>query len=332
MLITQRKCGRVVCNSCSPHRITIPYQYIVQPPGAPRVSAQRYSTVTSVDGGYTDFSSLGGGERVRLCNPCVPDPNTTPPQTQDSTASRTHLRTQSSIGGAFGGDTSRRYGTYFPPMPAGESLIRSRSVTLVSARPLNTLYLSSHIMSDTEQHGNAAAPLARAGNGPQSRIMVGTPPTYFPGSTSTHQPAGGASSSSSGALPAASAQPRPQIAEEDECPVCHRELPPRTLPNYEAVREAHITICITTHSRYAGGGSSMDADAQPRRTGMFPYRATEKDCIDSAECTICLEEFAVGVPMARLECLCRFHHSCIAAWFVGHPGRCPVHQHDSFGY
>lgn len=69
-----------------------------------------------------------------------------------------------------------------------------------------------------------------------------------------------------------------------------------------------------------------------RRTGMFPYVATEKDCVDSAECTICLEEFEVGVRMARLECLCRFHRDCISAWFINHPGRCPVHQHDSFGY
>ena len=65
---------------------------------------------------------------------------------------------------------------------------------------------------------------------------------------------------------------------------------------------------------------------------MFPYKATEKDCVDSAECTICLEEFEVGVQMARLECLCRFHRQCISAWFVNHPGRCPVHQHDSFGF
>ena len=27
-------------------------------------------------------SPLGGGERVRLCNPCVPDPNIAPPQTR----------------------------------------------------------------------------------------------------------------------------------------------------------------------------------------------------------------------------------------------------------
>ncbi|KAI1431017.1 hypothetical protein GGR50DRAFT_127188 [Xylaria sp. CBS 124048] len=61
-----RKCGRVVCHSCSPHRITIPYAFIVRPPG--------------VEGGG-NATPLGpmGGERVRLCNPCVPDPNTTPP-------------------------------------------------------------------------------------------------------------------------------------------------------------------------------------------------------------------------------------------------------------
>ena len=121
--------------------------------------------------------------------------------------------------------------------------------------------------------------------------------------------------------------------------MCHRELPPRTLANFEALREAHITMCITTHSTYGspvegarGRAGEVLPRIPPRRTGMFPYLATEKDCVDSAECTICLEEFEVGVPMARLECLCRFHRACITAWFVSHPGRCPVHQHDSFGY
>jgi len=132
------------------------------------------------------------------------------------------------------------------------------------------------------------------------------------------------------------------IPEEDECPVCHRELPPRTLPNVEALREAHINICITAHSTYSGTPGASSGEVGPdgttppplsaRRTGMFPYKATEKDCVDSAECTICLEEFEVGVQMARLECLCRFHRQCISAWFVNHPGRCPVHQHDSFGF
>ncbi|KAM3553838.1 hypothetical protein ARSEF4850_006739 [Beauveria asiatica] len=139
-----------------------------------------------------------------------------------------------------------------------------------------------------------------------------------------------ASSSQQRALP-----PTPQIAEEDECPVCHRELPATTLPDFEALREQHITACILSHSTYgspAPGDGTSAAPPPPRRSGMYTYPATEKDCVDDAECTICLEEFAVGVPMARLECLCRFHRACIAAWFVNHPGRCPVHQHDGFGF
>jgi hypothetical protein len=129
--------------------------------------------------------------------------------------------------------------------------------------------------------------------------------------------------------------PTPQIAEEDECPICHRELPSREQANFESLRETHITTCIQSHSTYGsprGPSVGNEPPPPPRRTGMYGYTATEKDCVDDAECTICLEEFTVGVAMARLECLCRFHRSCITAWFVNHPGRCPVHQHDGFGY
>jgi len=135
--------------------------------------------------------------------------------------------------------------------------------------------------------------------------------------------------------------PAPQIPEEDECPVCHLELPSRDLPDAEARREAHINDCITYHSAYNPRRATLVASAgehgtppqrTERRTGMFPYVATEKDCVDDAECTICFEEYEAGDQMCRLECLCRFHRICIAAWFENHPGRCPVHQHDSYGY
>jgi len=45
-----------------------------------------------------------------------------------------------------------------------------------------------------------------------------------------------------------------------------------------------------------------------------------------AECVICFEEFEVGGLIARLECLCRYHKSCIREWFdrKGN-GDCPVH-------
>lgn len=83
-----RKCGRVVCASCSPHSIVIPRQFIVRPPDTPTSppSSSPPSDTPVVDltvDDSTPFNSpinpaLGGGEKVRLCNPCVPDPNPNP--------------------------------------------------------------------------------------------------------------------------------------------------------------------------------------------------------------------------------------------------------------
>ena len=81
-----RKCGRVVCAKCSPHRITIPRQYIVRPPAEDGIFGSEGSADGDEGNGITGLSSptrlnsaLGGGEEVRLCNPCVPDPNPLPP-------------------------------------------------------------------------------------------------------------------------------------------------------------------------------------------------------------------------------------------------------------
>lgn len=347
-----RKCGRVVCNSCSPHRITIPFQFIVQPPGQTR--GPRYAH-PALD--YPDSSVLVGGDRVRLCNPCVPDPNTSPPQAQLSPGVQRspHNRSQSNSGPGQtspDGVSGRRPDFYVSLGAAEGAYARSRSITM------------------QPEGGGGAASGSRGSSSAypstQRSIMTGTPPSYLP-SQHRYQAAmdprqsGGPSTTAHyrnrRSLPPPPAQPQYQIPEEDECPVCHRELPRRTLANVEALRESHIAACIITHSTYGasparlaasssagngeGGEGSSSSGTQtqprlppipPRRTGMFPYLATEKDCVDSAECTICLEEFEVGAPMARLECLCRFHHACISAWFVNHPGRCPVHQHDSFGY
>lgn len=371
-----RKCGRVVCNSCSPHRITIPHQYIVQPPGTPRVLAPRFPSALGGESSFTDFSVLGGGERVRLCNPCVPDPNTAPPQTQAG-----HARSQSNLFNAPLPDTGERptsttrWSSYLGGMTStNDPQSRTRSVTMQpGAGPPSSS--SSRALSNTYYSPSAM----------ENRILSGTPPGVYSRVTSSHDnyqlpvtfndpryrsiynqtmgasasTVAGPSRSSNRRLPplphqrselSQPTQPPNLIPEEDECPVCHRELPPRTLPNFETLRESHISSCITSHSAYSGapttpstadpGGSTDPSNRDlpplpppaPRRTGMFPYIATEKDCVDSAECTICLEEFEVGVAMARLECLCRFHRRCISAWWERHPGRCPMHQHDSFGY
>lgn len=98
-----RKCGRVVCANCSPHRITIPRQFIVHSPSecASDLNPENRAGPTVIDltsddedigfrrhnsGGFGRVpnqgnivdSALGGGQEVRLCNPCVPDPNPLP--------------------------------------------------------------------------------------------------------------------------------------------------------------------------------------------------------------------------------------------------------------
>lgn len=66
-----RKCGRVVCAHCSPHRITIPRQYIVHPPEHRHLYTTYTNAESTVD---ANNPPLCGGEVVRVCNPCVPDP------------------------------------------------------------------------------------------------------------------------------------------------------------------------------------------------------------------------------------------------------------------
>lgn len=96
-----RKCGRVVCANCSPHRITIPRQFIVHSPSecasdlnpenraGPAVidltsneddngSRRHNPAVRLANQRNIVDSALGGGQEVRLCNPCVPDPNPLP--------------------------------------------------------------------------------------------------------------------------------------------------------------------------------------------------------------------------------------------------------------
>ena len=107
-----RKCGRVVCAACSPHRITIPRQFIVHPPTDPEsgiIGSPSISEVIDLTGddnqddsvatlpaqarrgsqNYRLDPALGGGQEVRLCNPCVPDPNPLPPPTYSQSTPRT---------------------------------------------------------------------------------------------------------------------------------------------------------------------------------------------------------------------------------------------------
>ena len=117
------------------------------------------------------------------------------------------------------------------------------------------------------------------------------------------------------------------------------------------VREKHVDSCFKEQASIISGrgrhehsfseGSLIASPATeepagpssrraPRRVyGLFPFVATEKDCIDDAECAICFEDFEPGAKMARLECFCRFHEGCVRCWWEKKPGMCPVQDRKS---
>jgi hypothetical protein len=355
-----RKCGRVVCAACSPHRITIPRQFIVHPPND---GLNLIDLTGDDDSNMSPFApfrnpALGGGEEVRVCNPCVPDPNYGPPPqyvpgaptrppSQFSASARPYFppgqpvhprahRSSSNVqdpsrlvghgqtqrvrdpsgdsrrvsyhGSATSGDR------WLPPLPSGYA-------QPTSFRPFEPN--SSTSRYTTPNNGQLPFNL-----GPGSQSVV----NMFPRSPFTTVPPS--------AIPNQQPpRPRRQIAEEDECPICGNELPRKGPEGDEADRTQHIEECIALHSaspapipltqqtsaslpsqRTRGMSNAGEGASNPNRMahaarGMFPFIATEKDCVDAEgneeECIICFEEYEAGDKMARLVCWCKFHEVCI---------------------
>ncbi|KAF2186434.1 FYVE-domain-containing protein [Zopfia rhizophila CBS 207.26] len=374
-----RKCGRVVCGTCSPHRITIPRQYIVRPPS--ETTAASIIDLTGDDdpnvmSAFGPFRNphLGGGEVVRVCNPCVPDPNYSPPPQYSSNSS-----------------PERRFSSYCPPVDTS-----SGDPSTLLGRGPPTRHRSSH--SDASQTmrppryptGTRRDPFSdrRVSFHNSTRVADLWPPPLphlrrpdFPGTIPPNMPPQGNHPaslylSSDGAVPnpyahlidpqgriqvpesTAQPQPRRQIAEEDECPICANELPPKGPDGSEDAREQHVQDCIAAHSSSASpptasatttstslpsprtrgmsdatpGEGPSNRDSLPR-SGMFRYEAMDGDTktLDGGpvECGICLEDVEIGDAMGRLFCLCKYHEACLRQWWgkgdKGY-GTCPEHE------
>ncbi|EED19071.1 E3 ubiquitin-protein ligase PIB1, putative [Talaromyces stipitatus ATCC 10500] len=303
---------------------------------------------------YPANPALGGGEEVRLCNPCVPDPNPDPPVNyatvragfdsfpgQDWNAtmpafpiSQRFHQVRRSLSGAqiFGsrGDTNReaqdnnnqrnqvlddflgrRTSSATPIEPSfgqrpsssryASSLSLSHPVQQSSARLQSHSFLSHRPRAETESRNT---PSDLSGTRPR-RVQSMAEPDRFRASRPPH---------------------RAQIDERDICPICSTQLPPRGSDGNENEREAHIRDCIARSSGSSPGAGSPQPQHLLR---MLSFTATEKDCLSEdgtpQECSICMEEYEVGDKLARLECLCKFHKSCIVGWFE-RKKECPVHK------
>ncbi|KAL2864955.1 phosphatidylinositol-3-phosphate-binding ubiquitin-protein ligase [Aspergillus lucknowensis] len=332
-----RKCGRVVCASCSPHRITIPRQYIVHPPQPNRPSASafahRATQIVNLESEEpTQLTAalnpaLGGGEEVRLCNPCVPDPNPEPPLGYPP------VRPPGELGSGAGWSRHRSYHSVSTPLRQHPYTSIPDSFT---SRPTRRTFGSSDYPAFTG-FGGAHAPTFQGRPINYGSMSSGRlPPPLSAARPSSRNPYAGQSSSppdpsaASTSMPRAlrGSYPRPSqlIDECDLCPICDNPLPPIGPNGNEDARESHIRSCIESHGR-PPSGSPVSPPQLPVR--MLAFAATEKDCIGQdgteQECTICMEEYEVGQSLVRLECLCKFHKRCIVEWFE-RKKECPVHK------
>ncbi|KAJ5175646.1 uncharacterized protein N7482_001523 [Penicillium canariense] len=314
-----RKCGRVVCASCSPHRITIPRQYIVRPPESltslPTSSPIPVSLTPVIDlpgDGPVSFNSiinpaLGGGEEVRLCNPCVPDPNPNP-LGYGSPRAQGHRSTQSlssTMGSAYS-TTARVHA----------SSRQERRTVGANDRP-------SFLPEFGQQaHRSAHDAMANFDYNEQDQSHM----VHAAAFADTFARVDSFRSS----IPSAS---RSAVCERDLCPVCGRRFPALSDDQPMEAREEHVRRCIASYGASPSQREPQHADARlpppPVAARMLEFKATEKDCLGEdgcvAECTICMEDYEVGQSLARLECLCRFHKACIVDWFE-RKMECPVHK------
>ena len=312
-----RKCGRVVCANCSPHRITIPRQFIVHPPDdavpspestgnaghtvvdltsedeSPRVSTDSVERPRTAD--YKIDPALGGGQEVRLCNPCVPDPNPMPPPSYYSLGRSSNPLILPDRISNHGRSSRFNEGI---PTNSPPSLINRRSSGRANHRPRHghnfDANVSPRLLATRPPEASSAwdrrylhqshpaflpsnLPTAY-GSAPdssaQERFLEGlnqcrrpSHPPHHRQHASLGSPAPSRSRlpwSQDLEAPAPRLTPQPQLREEDECPICHGVLPPKGTDGSETAREAHVNSCIETHF----------SAPNPRSVQLYPPAAT----------------------------------------------------------
>lgn len=301
-----RKCGRVVCAGCSPHRITLPRQYIVRQPEPPGGIMDLTAGDTSPTTPQTPMQ-LWGGEEVRVCNPCVPDPNLSPPPqyTPNMPLSQRSPDRIPAENWRFPADATaptlrqppRRHINSMGPLPPLPGLEAPGSMqpgqmpthphmghrsTASDASAVSQAYNRMIAQSPYMTHQGVLQT-----HGPSLRDLYAPPsaaanPSYYLPRTSSAE-VGTFGTSAPSHLPAPAhpyrnrsmidvadpravsvhaPAPRRQIAEEDECPVCSEELPPKGPNGETADRERHVEECIASHV-YTATPPSRTVSAPP---------------------------------------------------------------------
>lgn len=288
-----RRCGKVICDQCSPHRITLPRQYVVRSPGEAlryRLEATAADAATSGDGEQVSNPALGGGETVRVCNPCVPDPNYGPPPRHltDEVGSREHVAAEGPgrseqyryQGGSEGWSADAYIARQRAEMArqraqGADQFYHRRSSSNANATantaatpPLEPRYrtrvtraTSAATADQTERFPGARAPLLLPPT-TTSRPIRNTIGEIVPSRASRQLPVGSAPPTfarpdlrpviTSATSPRRHVNRRQPVNEDDECPVCGTQDPPFG-PHGESseARERHVEGCISNRMMLA---------------------------------------------------------------------------------
>ncbi|BFZ64693.1 carboxypeptidase Y-deficient [Saitoella coloradoensis] len=111
---------------------------------------------------------------------------------------------------------------------------------------------------------------------------------------------------------------REEVDEGSQCPICARPL-----TGTDEEKEAHVRDCI--EGNMWGSPSRRGGTHGVSGHRYLVYTLRENNPIEGHECVICFEEFEVGDTVARLECLCSYHRTCIRQWLDTQNSGCPVH-------
>ncbi|KAI4131942.1 MAG: hypothetical protein LQ347_002760 [Umbilicaria vellea] len=230
--------------------------------------------------------ALGGGQEVRLCNPCVPDPNPAPPPAYP-------LPGQQGLRSFPRPDGFAVRPLPVPPLPGARAFSShtQSAVIPVAARssgqlgdtyqPEDLLPRDSNAAQQPtdeslvpDRYENLEEFLQRQrGNGFTNHASGGTPPPRHRHHVSTSSvpshPRYRSMLDSSTLLPQR-ALPQPQLREEDECPVCHCALPPKGADGSETAREVHIASCIDSHFSSSTPRSSHPPPAHLATAAVIP--------------------------------------------------------------
>lgn len=258
-----RWCGIVVCSTCSAYRMTIPQSLALRPDSAPRVGANSGALPSSQNDNDDDNNNNDELEDVRVCVVCASASASSslaspPPHFHSSSRpSRRRATAPSSVRSGFYRSSSNH-------SSASHTHNHTRSVdtrSFTSGRSFFDPSSYSHripflCMSYGPATNTAATPSARPTRR-ESLSAGGAATSWIPNIGRYHPHTASAAAAVANPDPSAAnqhqqhqqqhqqQQPRPRrIAEEDICPVCARQLPPKADDGDESAREAHISACI----------------------------------------------------------------------------------------